>query len=174
MARGGRSGRGPAPRGATRSLLQPGSTTEAARSHIATHGRGTSRWLAQEYGVSQRTAQRWLAGTQRPRNASAVIAGADTRQIRISKLRQVSTARLGQVTIYEKSPRRRSVRNYGDVEVDMSPVADLLAAGGSEAEADELARDIFTGAYFDYHGEMPDAGDFPIEIESYGSDPEFY
>lgn len=170
-ADGGRGGGRAAPAGATRSLLRPVSATEAARSHIATHGRGTSRWLAQRYRVSQRTAQRWLAGTQRPRNPAAMIAGADTAQVRINALRQIQIARLGRVSVWEKSPRRRSSRDFGELAVDMSPVADLLAAGGSEAEADEMARDIFTSAYFGYHGEEPD---FPIDIDSYHTDPEFF
>lgn len=160
------------PAGGTRSLLDPASFGEALNSHRAEHGRGTSKWVAQEYGVSVRTAQRWLAGTQQPRAASvrqSVMAGADRSQVRIKALRQVNSVDLGSAAMFDKSAGRNVRRDLGSLEVDMSPVADLLERGGSEAEADALTAQIYEAAYF--KGGLGD--DYPLEIAEYDLPPEF-
>lgn len=64
-------------RAVLRQLGRASTPQQALQSLRANDGRGTSRYVADRFGVSVRTAQRWLAGTQRSRNPGPVMAAAD-------------------------------------------------------------------------------------------------
>jgi hypothetical protein len=128
----------------------------------ANDGRGTSRYVADRFGVSVRTAQRWLAGTQRPRNPGPVMAVADPGQVRSQTLRGAQGVDVGRVTVIEKSPGTPGgTRNVGVVEIDLSEVADLLDAGGSEADAEALMSDVIMDAYGPGTGSHLAIDDYP-------------
>lgn len=131
-------------------ISHPVTPQEAAQSYRATHGRGASRHIAVEFGVSQRTAQRWLAGTQRPRNAEPLMAAAardNAPQVRANVFRNASGVNVGTVQVLEKSPGKRSARNVGTVFCDLSSVADALDAGASQQQAADMISDIVMAAY---------------------------
>lgn len=142
------------PRTALNSLGRPANVQEAVQSHRTTHGRGTSKFVAATFGVSVRTAQRWLAGTQTPRNAAAVMAQADVRYVRSNALRNAQGANVGSVQVVSKSDGKPSgKRNVGEVFCDFGAVADALDAGASIDDAARLMSDVVLDAYGGHAGD---------------------
>lgn len=154
------------PREAWEQLGQARTAQEAMQSLRATHGRGTSRHIADTFGVSMRTAQRWLAGTQRPRNEARVIAAADTRTVRSQTLRSAQGVTVGRVAVVTKSSDTPDgQRNIGTVLTDFGFIADAIDSGATEREAhamlDEAILDAYGGRTGD-HLNISEYGQFDI------------
>lgn len=119
----------------------------------AEHGTRASTWLAARLQVSQRTAQRYLAGTQRPsRRTAGRIANvrrAVGRRAAAAQIRRVRTVNVGRVPVYDLSGGvGDGYRTIGTVDVTavMDRVADLYEQGRDE-EAEELFDNAVIAAY---------------------------
>jgi hypothetical protein len=113
----------------------------------------TSRWIADKFGVSMRTAQRWRKGTQQPTERgdrrTKVMQSADRRKVAARVVRETRTIIAGRVGVKSDTGRqaaREGTRNVGLVELDeqaqerMQEAADALDAGDTE-RAEELMSD---------------------------------
>jgi hypothetical protein len=127
-------------------VLQLGAPASFAEAINVLRDRG-SQWLADTFGVSRRTAQRWLAGTQQPGNTEAgrarrqavmrtPISAATRRRLAAAALRRARTLSVGKIKVATKSTGKPAgSRSIGTVLVDaearveLDEVADLLDAG---------------------------------------------
>lgn len=135
-------------RSVLRSLGRAMNPREAIESLVAEHGRGTTRWIAEQLGVSRRTVQRWRKGTQTPRNVGRVTALADQRQVRVNTMRNAQAVSVGSVSVYSKSSGALDgSRNIGTVGVDFNFAADLLEDGAPEEEVEAAMSDAVMDAY---------------------------
>jgi hypothetical protein len=127
------------------------------------HGKGTSRWLANQFGVSMRTAQKYLAGTQspvyrKPDRATKIAALAAS-----SRLRAARRIHVGRVSV-EYDGKAAGGRRIDTMQVDddmragLASVADLLDAGDLDAAGGALSDAVLNG-YGDL-GETLDVTDF--------------
>ncbi|WP_075297805.1 MULTISPECIES: hypothetical protein [unclassified Pseudonocardia] len=147
-----------------RSLGRAMNPREAIESLVAEHGRGTTRWLAEELGVSMRTVQRWRKGTQAPRDSQRVTGLADAQQVRVNALRSARTVSVGAVSVISRSSGAPDGgRNVGTVGADFNIAADLLEQGASEDEVQAAISDAVMDGYGgNGFGEV-------LEIDDYGS-----
>lgn len=131
----------------------------------------STKWIAQQFGVSRRTAQRWKAGTQQPtdrggrRESVIKSANKETRQANAANaLRNAQAINAGRVGVIDTSGQKKSKRNLGVVQLDpaaralMQQAAEQLEAG-NEAEAERLmSQAILTSGGKNYG---------PLEIDDY-------
>lgn len=140
---------------------KPASVREAMDDYRAEHGRHASRALADRFGVSQRTAQRWLKGEQRP-GGKAGTAPAREAERKITRsvnrpraaarhIRGAQTIHVG--TVYLRASSKSGPRNVGDLRVtpdmraELDRVADLIEAGDLDA-ADRAMQGVILTGYF--------------------------
>ncbi|MGH3283601.1 MAG: hypothetical protein ACRDPD_02755 [Streptosporangiaceae bacterium] len=125
-----------------------------------------TKWIAEKFGVSRRTAQRWKKGTQQPSprvgGPDTVIkdsTNADTRKaVAANAIRNAQAAHVGRVSVVDKSPRGNGPKpgkNFRNLKVvnfserereQMSRAADALERGDTE-QAERLMNDAIMGAY---------------------------
>jgi hypothetical protein len=130
----------------------------------------SSRWIADKFGVSMRTAQRWKAGTQQPSERGdrrdKVMKSADRHKVAAQALRDARAVNAGKVGVASDTGRmsaRKGQRNLGVVQLDetaqdrMNEAADLLDAGDVEG-AERLVSQAILDAKGDYG---------PLRIEDY-------
>ena len=111
----------------------------------------TSKWIADHFGVSRRTAQRWKAGTQQPSEKGGrkeQVMGspdADTRRAVAAKaLREAQTLHIGNVSVQYSSetPTKRKINKDWQVTPEMRErmdrAADHLEAGNVGAAEQEM------------------------------------
>lgn len=131
-----------------RSLGRAVDAREAIESLVAEHGRGTTRWIAEQLGVSQRTVQRWRKGTQSPRNTAGVARLADPNRVRVNALRNARAVSVGSVSVFSRSSGALDgSRNVGMVGADFNVAADLLEQGASEEEVQAAISDAVMDGY---------------------------
>lgn len=140
---------------------RPATLREAMDEYRAEHGRHASRVLADRFGVSQRTAQRWLKGEQRPGGKSGTARAAEAEQ-RITRavdrnrsaarhVRGAQTVHVG--TVFLRVSKDYGPRNVGDLRVtpdmraELDRVADLIEAGELDA-ADRAMQGVILTGYF--------------------------
>lgn len=127
----------------------------------AEHGRGTSRWIANTFGVNPRTARKYLAGEINPGRAGsqrrqAVLASASPAFVAAQRLRRARRLVVGSVRV-RYLDRDEGSREVGTLSVDsdladkLNEVADLLEEGDMEA-----AEDALSGAILDAYGDLAD------------------
>lgn len=144
-------------RSAMQALGRPLNWREALSAIRAEHGKGTSRFLAGELGVSMRTAQRWQAGAQVPStrdNRQGALSGVAKRDyVAAQALRRASTVTVGHVKVDSRSSGQPDgSRPVGTLLVDplmraeLANVANLLENGQHEAAGDALS-DALLGGY---------------------------
>jgi hypothetical protein len=123
------------------------------------HGRHASRWLAEEAGISARTARRWLSGAPPRGRAGAILAAArsltNTYGIAAARLRGLAAAgghiHVGTVAVAYETQDEGS-RTIGDLAVDEWMAEDLAAAAdaldrGDLAAAADAFSDAIIGGY---------------------------
>jgi len=149
-------------RSVLRSLGRAMNPREAIESLVAEHGRGTTRWIAGQLGVSMRTVQRWRKGTQDPRDMDRVTSLANEQQVRINALRSAQTASVGSVSVFSRSSGQfDGTRDIGTVSADFGIAADLLEQGASEEEVQAAISDAVMDGYGgDGFGEVLGAEDY--------------
>jgi len=132
----------------------------------------SSRWIANKFGVSMRTAQRWRKGTQQPtergNRRNAVMKSADRKKVAAQALRDTRAVNAGKVGVKSDTGRakaRTGTRTVGLVQLDerarerMQEAADALEAGDLE-RAQELVSDAVLNTGGRDYG--------PLQIEDYG------
>jgi len=139
----------------------------------------SSRWVADKFGVSMRTAQRWKKGTQLPsergdrRGRVMGSADADTRRkVAAKALREARAVHVGRIEVVDKSPKGkgkkpgRNFRNVGTVQLDersrdrMAEAADALEAGDTERAERLMSEAVLRTSGKDY-GSALDVADWP-------------
>lgn len=133
----------------------------------------TSKWIAQHFGVSRRTAQRWKAGTQQPtdrggrRESVIKSANKETRQaVAAQALRNAQAINAGRVGVRYPGGRvgAGGKRNLGVVQLDpasrelMQRAAEQLEMGNEEAAEQLVSQAILTSNGKNYG---------PLEIDDY-------
>jgi len=131
----------------------------------------STKWIAERFGVSRRTAQRWKKGTQQPsekegrRERVEKSANKETRQaVAAQALRSAQAVNAGRVGVVDKSGGKTSKRNLGVVQLDqgardiMRQAAEQLEAG-NEAEAERLVSQAILTSNGRNYG--------PLEIDDY-------
>lgn len=132
----------------------------------------TSRWIANKFGVSMRTAQRWKKGTQLPTDRGdrreKVMKSADRRKVAAQALREARAVNAGKVGVESDTGRagaRKGTRNVGIVQLDdgarekMQEAADALDEGDVE-RAEKLVSDAILNSGGRDYG--------PLRISDYG------
>lgn len=132
----------------------------------------SSRWIANKFGVSMRTAQRWRKGTQQPTERGdrreKVMKSADRRKVAAQALREARAVNVGKVGVESDTGRvsaRTGTRNVGIVQLDdrarerMEEAADALDAGDVE-RAEKLVSDAILNTGGRDYG--------PLQISDYG------
>jgi hypothetical protein len=118
----------------------------------------TSQWVAQHFGVSRRTAQRWKAGSQQPGKRVGGperimrSANAETRRkVAAGALRNTQAVNAGRISVHYPGGRAGGkTRNLGVVRLDergrqrMAEAADALEAGNLD-QAERLVSDALLG-----------------------------
>lgn len=133
----------------------------------ADHGRQASQWLADKLGVSRRTAQRYLAGTQRPskrtRQRLPNVERSVRRKVAAGKISRVSRISVGRVAVINLSAGDYDgTRDIGNVSIPadvMQEIADLYA-NGQDQEAEDLLNQAIVNIY---------AGEDPRDTGGLGS-----
>ncbi len=142
----------------------------------------TSKWIAEHFGVSRRTAQRWKAGSQQPGKRvggpEKVMgsASAETRRtVAASALRGATAVNVGRVEVVDKSPRGkgprpgRNFRNVGVVQLDpasrnrMNEAAEALEAGDTQRAEQLMSEAVLRTAGKDY-GAALEVADWPAHF----------
>jgi hypothetical protein len=128
------------------SIARTASITYAQEAIRAEHGKGASRWLAQEAGISQRTARRWLS-TSLPRSRTDVVARLANRlHIAARRLRAAESVDFGAVAVVYDG-QHEGTRHIGPVAVDDALARDLgTVAGYLETGSLAAAADAMSGA----------------------------
>ena len=140
------------------SLARGSGVTHAQAAIRAAHGRGAARWLAQEQGISQRTARRWLSGSYPRSRASAIVdtaGGLGAAALAAQRLAGASTIVVGKVQVsYRGDNRNEGARRIGRVPVRGiaaehlgDAVKDLL--GGQPQRAADAFSDAVISGYDD-------------------------
>lgn len=170
--------------GLMRETGRPGDWKDAMADIRAQQGKGASRWVSEKFGVSMRTAQRWLKSEQtpggRPGTTPAkaaerrVIGAVDPLKGAARNLRTATRIELPEIDIrFSKGVGKRkpdmSVPVTGGIRTRLDRIADLIDRGNlSKAEEDfgKLALDIYftKGKATDGRHIQSD-----MSIEAYGS-----
>jgi hypothetical protein len=139
----------------------------------------TSKWIAEHFGVSRRTAQRWKAGTQQPGKRVGgpeqieKSANAETRRaVAANAIRSATAINVGRVEVVDKSPRGKgprpgkNFRNVGVVQLDpasrerMEEAAELLESGDTEGAERLMGEAVLQG-----YGSALSVADWPTHFE---------
>lgn len=140
---------------------RPGDWREAMTEIRADHGRGASRWLADQFDVSMRTAQRWLKGEQHPggREGTRPGAGGEQKVIRAvdtskSAARHLRTATRIEIPEMDMTTSagtgKRKPGGYpvtGPVQSRLDRIADAVERGDT-AGAEKMFSDLTLELYF--------------------------
>jgi hypothetical protein len=131
----------------------------------------SSRWVANRFGVSMRTAQRWRKGTQEPSaregRRDQVMASASRAKVAANAIRNARAVSAGKVGVKSDTGRagaRTGTRNVGFVELDsgarerMDEAADMLDAGDYEGAQQLMSDAVLNTGGRDYG---------PLHIEDY-------
>jgi hypothetical protein len=115
-------------------------------------GKGASRWVAEEAGLSQRQAQRWLSANYPRSRASQIMELVAASTIAAHVLRIATRVNPGQVGVYYKGTGRdEKTRNIDafvvgtQVRVYLERAADDLVREDLEAAADAFSDAIVCG-----------------------------
>lgn len=142
----------------------------------------TSKWVAEHFGVSRRTAQRWKAGSQQPGNRVGgpgrieKSANAETRRtVAAQALRGATAVNVGRIEVVDKSPRGKgpkpgkNYRNIGVVQLDpdsrerMNEAAEALEAGDTERAEQLMSEAVLRTPDYDTRGAL-DVADWPTHF----------
>lgn len=122
------------------------------------HGPGASRHIASTFGVSMRTAQRWLAGTQQParHRREEVRAAGDRKRVAARALRSARTVSVGRVKVINRSTGRPDgTRPVGVLDVDQSLRTGLGETAREYVEGDATAAgDVLSDALLSAYSEQ--------------------
>lgn len=138
---------------------RPANLREAMDEYRAEHGRHASRAIADRFGVSQRTAQHWLKGDQRPggkagtapaREAERKITqSVDRNRAAARHFRAAQTIHVG--TVHLRASSKSGPHNVGDLRVtpdmraELDRAADLIERGELDAADRAMQGVILTG-----------------------------
>lgn len=123
----------------------------------------SSKWVAEHFGVSRRTAQKWKAGTQQPGKRvggpETVIKSADAdtrRKVAADAVRHAKGAVVGRVPVVDKSPKGKAVKSYRNIKpvrfntpadrARLDAAADALERGDT-ARAEEIMSEAILASY---------------------------
>lgn len=120
------------------------------------HGREASKWLSEKLGVSRRTAQRYLAGSQQPsaktgKRLNRVKASAPiSRQVAANRIAGVRRVNCGTASVVSKSDGTPDgIRRLNEVDLPpgvMEQIAELYRQG-EDAEAEAMFDDAVMAIY---------------------------
>jgi hypothetical protein len=132
----------------------------------------SSKWIADKFGVSRRTAQRWLKGTQQPKpdRRAAVLKSVDAKQrrkIAAEAIREARAVNAGRVAVKADTGRaaaREGTRNVGLVQLDSTAQARMGEAARA-LESGQLGRaeELFSNAVLNTNGRHYG----PLQISDY-------
>jgi hypothetical protein len=141
----------------------------------------TSKWIADHFGVSRRTAQRWKAGSQQPGKRVggpeqvAKSANAETRRtVAASALRGATAVNVGRIEVVDKSPRKgarpgKQYRNVGVVQLDpearerMNEAAEAIEAGDTERAERLMSEAVLNTPDYNTGGAL-NVADWPAHL----------
>lgn len=116
------------------------------------HGKGTSRWVAGEIGLSQRQAQRWLSADYPRSRAGQIMELVAATTIVAHVLRIATRVNPGQVGVYYKGTGRdektRNIDGFtpsAQVRVYLDRAADDLVRDDLDAAADAFSDAVICG-----------------------------
>ena len=144
-------------------------------------GKGeASKYLMDAYGVSRRTAQKWLKGEQAPSDRggrkSAVAADKRAaRRIAANQMRRAKVVAAGKVQVVSKSDLKSAgTRNVGVVQITARArqLLDQAAAAlesGADEQAGQLASDAIMNAYGASKGDTGGQVAGALEINEWSS-----
>nr|WP_012476924.1 hypothetical protein [Streptomyces sp. 44030]ABC67356.1 putative DNA-binding protein [Streptomyces sp. 44030] len=140
-------------------LAQRAKIEDAQRAIRVAHGTGASRWVAEEAGISARTARRWL-GSSPPAARAAVISALAARLIVAAQVmrRSTGTVNVGTVSVSYDEDDQGS-RYIGEVEIDLDPIA-----GALEEQEEGYAGELFSTAVMEAY--QPGLSDV-LDIDAY-------
>jgi len=137
------------------SLARGAGVVHAQAAIRAAHGRGASRWLAQEQGISPRTARRWLSGNYprgRARAITDAASGLGVGPIAAQRIAYASALSVGKVRVaYRGDARDEGARRIGRIPVrsatagHLSDAAQELLSGNSSQAADAFSDAVISG-----------------------------
>lgn len=164
------------------SLGRPKTFGEAIAAIRAEHGKRASKFLAEQLGVTMRTAQRYLKGEFQPRTNTAagrtrregVMRAASRRWVAAALLRNATRVNVGRVRVWDKSKDRPAGTRFVGMHTvggtllaeDLVAVADLLQ-DGREDEALFAFSDAMLDAYSRDKGDPPGTASGPLYIYDY-------
>lgn len=142
---------------AIRGASTPRDWRDAASAIKRAHGKGASRWLAEQCGISQRQAQRRLSGqaTSGRGRGPQLADMATPEQLSADALATASGIDAGHVEVTYNG-KSQGVRKIGLVHADalggeLDRAASLMA-DGDEAGAESVISQALLGAYSQSHG----------------------
>lgn len=112
----------------------------------AAYGRQATRWVADQAGVSPRTARRWMSAAPPAGRARVIIGLVDAAAVAAQRLRTATSISVGTVAV-TYDDRDEGSRVIGDLDVDGYMDAELDAAAAALEEGDmAAAADAFSNA----------------------------
>lgn len=164
------------------SLGRPRSFGEAIAALRAQHGKSLTRFLADELGVTMRTAQRYAKGEFRPSTRTAAgrerldktLRAVDRGRNAARLLRNAKRVNVGRVRVVDRSSgkpagtRMVGAHRVGDTltAVELENVADLLDAGDFDSAAEEFSNAMLD-AYSVSKNDPPGTASGPLLIVEY-------
>jgi hypothetical protein len=112
----------------------------------AAYGKGATRWIAEQAGVSPRTARRWMSATPPAGRVAVIIALLAGEAIAAQRIRHAAGISVGTVAVaYDE--RDEGSRFIGDLDVDTYMAQELEAAANALEEGNwDAAADAFSDA----------------------------
>lgn len=101
-------------------------------------GPGATRWMAEEHGISRRTARRWMSANPPASRIPLIMGSVSHNMLAAQVLRRARTIDPGTVGV-NYDDRDEGTRSPGRITVTQD-VARLLHAAADALEADDLAR----------------------------------
>jgi hypothetical protein len=116
----------------------------------AAYGKSATRWIAEQAGVSQRTARRWMSSAPPAGRTGVIVALVPREAATAQRIRHAAGISVGTVAVsYDE--RDEGSRFIGDLDVDtymaseLDAAADALEEGNWDAAADAFSNAVIAG-----------------------------
>jgi hypothetical protein len=125
-------------RALVREIASLATITDAHAALRILHGTGASRWMAEEHGISRRSARRWMSAHPPTSRIPLIMESVSHNMLAAQVLRRARTIDPGTVAV-KYDDRDEGTRNPGPITVNGHVVV-LLHAAADALEADDMAR----------------------------------